>query len=117
MSEAPDKLLDAYNAGPFKYAKCTMTIASPCVISRPQHGLKAGDRVTFTTTGALPTGLTEGTDNFYYVISTALTSDDFEVSTTKGGSAVNTSGSQSGQHYFAKEQTARLSTSTQDSCR
>ena len=117
MPIAPDKLLDSYNNGVFKYVKCTMTIASPCVLSRPQHGLKAGDRVTFTTTGALPTGFTEGTDTFYYVIATALTSDDFEISTTKGGSAVNATGSQSGSHYFAKEQTARLSVSRQDSCR
>ncbi len=108
---APDKLLDAYNDGYLKFAKCTMTIASPCVISRPQHGLVAGDRVTFSSTGSLPTGITEGTDNWYYVISTALTTDSFEISTSRGGSAVNTSGSQSGEHYFATEKPPRMSIS------
>jgi len=50
----------------------------------------------FTTTGALPTGITAGTT--YYVIAAGLTANAFEVSATRGGSAVNTSGSQSGTH-------------------
>lgn len=108
---APDKLLDAYNAGPYKYTKCTMTIASPGVITRPQHGLNPGDRITFSTTGALPTGITEGTDNTYYVISAGLTNDAFEISTSLAGSAVNTSGTQSGEHYFANIKPSRLGTS------
>lgn len=78
----------------------TVTIASPGVFSATAHGLVAGSRVRFTTTGALPTGLTAGTE--YYVISAGLTADAFEVSTTSGGSAVNTSGSQSGVHTLYK---------------
>ena len=74
----------------------TVTIASPAVFTKTGHGLVAGDEVYFTTTGALPTGLTASTK--YYVISTGLTTDDFRVSATSGGSAVNTSGSQSGTH-------------------
>lgn len=74
----------------------TMTIASPAVFSYTSHGLVDGDIVRFTTSGALPTGITAGTD--YYVISAGLTSNAFEVSTSNGGSAVNTSGSQSGTH-------------------
>lgn len=74
----------------------TVTIASPAVFSREGHGLYAGVPVKFTTTGALPTGLSAGTT--YYVISAGLTADAFEVSTSRGGSAVNTSGSQSGTH-------------------
>lgn len=74
----------------------TVTIASPAVFTKTTHGLAAGDEVYFSTTGALPTGLTAGT--VYYVISAGLTADNFEVSTTSGGSAVNTSGSQSGTH-------------------
>lgn len=71
----------------------TITIASPGVItvtSAPSNG----DVVTFTTTGALPTGLTAGTD--YYVIN--RTSTTFQVSATVGGAAIDTSGSQSGTH-------------------
>ncbi len=74
----------------------TVTIASPAVFSLTAHGLAAGDSVIFQTTGALPTGLTAGTT--YYVITAGLTADAFEVSATAAGSAVNTSGSQSGTH-------------------
>ena len=76
----------------------TMTIASPCVVSMT-NTLAAGDMVVFTTTGALPTGspaLTPGT--VYYVIASGLSGSQFEFSTTPGGSAVNTSGTQSGTH-------------------
>lgn len=74
----------------------TITIASPAVLTATAHGFVAGDKVSFTTTGALPTGLAVNTD--YYVIATGLTTDNFRVSTSRGGSAVNTSGSQSGVH-------------------
>jgi hypothetical protein len=74
----------------------TVTIASPGVFSLTAHGLSAGDVVYFSTSGALPTGLTAGTA--YYVIAAGLTADAFQVSTSAGGSAVNTSGSQSGTH-------------------
>lgn len=74
----------------------TVTIASPAVFTLTAHGLVAGDAVYFTTTGALPTGLTANT--LYYVISAGLTSDNFQVSATRGGAAVNTSGTQSGTH-------------------
>lgn len=74
----------------------TVTIASPAVFTLNNHGLSSGDQVIFQTTGALPTGLTAGTT--YFVIAAGLTANNFEVSTTAGGSAVNTSGTQSGTH-------------------
>jgi len=74
----------------------TVTIASPAVFTLTAHGLSANNTVYFSTTGALPTGLTAGTT--YYVISAGLTADAFRVSTTEGGAAVNTSGTQSGTH-------------------
>jgi len=74
----------------------TVTIASPGVFTKTAHGFSAGDSVIFSTTGALPTGITAGTQ--YWVISAGLTADDFRVSATKSGSAINTSGSQSGTH-------------------
>ena len=82
----------------------TVTIASPAVFTLTAHGLSAtsssdstlGNIVYFSTTGALPTGLTAGTA--YYVISAGLTANAFQVSTTAGGTAVNTSGTQSGTH-------------------
>lgn len=79
----------------------TVTIASPAVFSKTAHGLAQGDKVTFTTTGALPTGLTAGTT--YFVQSAGLAADSFRVSTTDGGSDLNTSGSQSGTHSMISE--------------
>lgn len=77
-------------------ATITVTIASPAVITWTAHGLRAGAVVNFTTTGALPTGLTVGTN--YYVIPAGLAANTFQVSTSPFGSAVNTSGTQSGTH-------------------
>lgn len=72
----------------------TISVATPGVISWTAHGLAAGTAVKFSTTGALPTGLTAGTT--YYVVNP--TTDAFSVSATKGGSAINTTGTQSGTH-------------------
>ncbi len=72
----------------------TLTIASPCVVSRTAHGWANGTEVLLTTTGALPTGLAAST--VYYVIS--ATADAFQLAATPGGAAINTSGSQSGVH-------------------
>lgn len=74
----------------------TVTIASPGVFTLTSHGLVASDPVYLTTTGALPTGLSANT--IYYVIATGLTANTFQLSTTRGGSAINTTGSQSGTH-------------------
>jgi microcystin-dependent protein len=74
----------------------TVTIASPGDFTLNGHGLVAGDAVYLTTTGALPTGLSQNT--IYYVISAGLTANNFELSTSRGGSAINTSVSQSGTH-------------------
>lgn len=72
----------------------TITIASPAVITQSNHGFMTNDVIKFSTTGALPTGLTAGTS--YYVI--YLTANTFSVSLTRNGAAINTSGSQSGVH-------------------
>ena len=74
----------------------TLTIATPCVITFTAHGLVANDTIQLTTTGALPTGLTINT--LYYVITAGLTANTFQISATLGGSAINTSGTQSGVH-------------------
>lgn len=80
------------------FAVFTVTIASPAVFTTTAHGLVAGDKMRITTTGSLPTGLATGTD--YYVISSGLSANDFQVSTSRGGAAANTSGSQSGIHTW-----------------
>jgi hypothetical protein len=71
----------------------TVTISIPGgVITDVANGLFNDDTITFSTTGALPTGLTAGT--VYYVVNVATNS--YQVSATPGGAAINTSGSQSG---------------------
>jgi hypothetical protein len=73
-------------------ATVTISIATPGVVTDTAHGLADGTAVKFTTTGALPTGLTAGTT--YYVL--GIDDDSYSVSATKGGSAITTSGSGSG---------------------
>lgn len=81
-------------------ATATMTIATPAVVTMgvagAGHGLVAGSPIKFSTTGALPTGVTAGTQ--YYVIAAGLTETAFEFSTSNAGAAVNTTGTQSGVH-------------------
>lgn len=77
-------------------ATCTMTIASPAVVSKTGHGYSSGDKILFRTTGALPTGVTAGA--VYFVSATDLTADTFKFSATDGGAVINTSGTQSGTH-------------------
>ncbi|APU89256.1 hypothetical protein Rctr41k_45 [Virus Rctr41k] len=76
----------------------TVTIASPAVVTKNGHGLYLGQRLQLTTTGALPTGLATGTD--YYVI--YVDANTFRLATSlanaKAGTAINTSGTQSGTH-------------------
>lgn len=83
------------DAPAIKTATATVTIASPGVFTWTAHGLDIGTPVKFTTTSALPTGLTAGTT--YYVLTTP-TADTFTVSATSGGAAIATTGSQSGTH-------------------
>lgn len=72
----------------------TITVASPGVVTWAGHGLTNGREVILSTTGALPTGLTAGT--VYYVV--AATPNTFQLAATKGGAAINTTGTQSGVH-------------------
>ena len=76
----------------------TVTIASPGVISLSTHGLSTGHCVELTTTGALPTGLSENT-NYYVIYNDA---DSFWLATSLAnaiaGTKIDTSGTQSGTH-------------------
>ncbi|NTS31251.1 hypothetical protein HQ945_08285 [Phyllobacterium sp. BT25] len=74
----------------------TITVASPAVVTASNHGLVAGSPIKFSTNGSLPTGILAGTQ--YYVIASGLTDNAFQFSLTNGGSAVNSSGTQSGVH-------------------
>jgi hypothetical protein len=85
-------------------AACTITIASPAVITMT-NDFVAGQPVRFDTTGALPTGLDP--NGLYYVIAAGLSALAFRVSLTKGGAAVNTTGTQSGAHRAGKIKNAQ----------
>jgi hypothetical protein len=76
-----------------KSATVTISNASPGVVTWTGHGLVANTPVVFSTTGALPTGLTAGTT---YYVKTVLDVNTFTVSATPGGTVVNTSSVGSG---------------------
>lgn len=82
----------------FSQSTVTMTIASPCVVTWTAHGLSTAMPVHFTTTGALPTGLSQNVN--YYVIK--IDADTFWLASSAtnsiAGTKINTSGSQSGTH-------------------
>ena len=79
---------------------CTISIANPAVITLTSHGFVAGDVIKFTTTGALPTGLS--ITGKYFVLSAGLGANSFRVSQTLGGTAVETTGTQSGVQKVGK---------------
>lgn len=79
-----------------------ISIGSPAVFTSTRHRFDSGDKVTLTTDGSLPTELTAGDD---YYIKTILSVNTFTVSASLGGSAINTSGSQSGSHELQKAAT------------
>jgi hypothetical protein len=89
---------------------CTLSIASPCVVTYA-NSFVANQPVSFTTTGALPTGLTGGTT--YYVSATGLSGSSFQVSATQGGASINTSGSQSGVQTVTAPTNPRACTGAQ----
>ena len=76
----------------------TVSIGTPAIITRAAHGLQPGYQITLATTGALPTGLTAG--ETYFVQADGFTVNTFRLSSTKRGTAINTSGSQSGTHTY-----------------
>jgi hypothetical protein len=84
-----------------KETTVTITIASPGVVTYTGHSLTNGDAISFTTTGALPTGLTAET--IYFARSTGdntLNIYDTAAHAIAGGATgrINTSGTQSGVH-------------------
>jgi len=81
-------------------ATATLTIASPCVVTATAYGLATGDAVRFTTTGALPTGVTPGV--WYWAV--RMNADTFSLAATHANAVatpaitIATSGTQSGVH-------------------
>lgn len=98
---------------PGRTATATITIAAPGVVTVTAHGLSVNDVVFFTTTGELPTGLTE---NSLYYVKEVVDADSFKLAakkvdtnspegrgfnedgTSDDNKAITTTGSQSGDH-------------------
>jgi hypothetical protein len=78
---------------PYVSSTVTISIAAPGVVTWAAHGRSVNDTIRFTTTGALPTGLAINTT---YYVKEVLSANTFTVSTSAGGAAVTTSGTQSG---------------------
>lgn len=87
-----------YFVSSYSTGTCTMTIATPCVVTKTAHGFVSGMRVQFTTTGTLPTGLSLSTTYWVFVLDV----NTFQLSTSFAnlqlGTYVATSGTQSGTH-------------------
>jgi hypothetical protein len=71
----------------------TPTFAVPC------HKLTAGNKVVITGGTTIPCGL--DLNVIYYVISTGLTADQFQISATDGGSSISVSGTAVGNFFVA----------------
>lgn len=70
----------------------TFSSSGTAVVTWNNHGLTNGRMVKFSSTGAVPTGITVNT--VYYVIN--ATTNTFNISATSGGSAISTSNAGSG---------------------
>ena len=82
------------------YRTATVSIATPAVVTATAHGLIAGEVFRWSTTGALPSGISAQSN--YHVLATDLTANTFKFSFTPGGSPIDTSGSQSGTHSITR---------------
>ena len=74
----------------------TISIGTPAVVVA-DLALAEQTPISFTTTGALPSGLVPGT--IYYTLN--VVGDTFNLSATPGGAAIDTTGSQSGIQYVS----------------
>ncbi|MBV8061059.1 MAG: hypothetical protein JO253_05995 [Alphaproteobacteria bacterium] len=79
-------------------ATVTITIASPGVVTYTAHGIPTGVKIQLTTTGSLPTGLSASTTYFWISTGTNTGNLATTLANAQAGTAINTSGSQSGVH-------------------
>lgn len=83
---APYQFKIEWGADCIPAADVEISVATPGVVTWVDHGFAAGQPIMFSTTGALPTGLSA--DTIYYVIAAGLTADSFSVALTNGGAGV-----------------------------
>lgn len=97
--EADCLITQSRTIGANALSNCAISLASPAVIGMTNDFVK-DQPVRFETSGVLPTGLSATA--MYYVLAAGLSASGFSVSLTPGGTAVNTSGTQSGVHKCGK---------------
>lgn len=82
-----------------KDGTCTISNATPAVVTKNGHGFATGDMIWFSTTGSLPTGLTANTTQYYAINNDANT---FWIATSYAnaiaGTKVATSSAGAGTH-------------------
>jgi len=94
------------------YRFTTVTI-SGATFTCNNHELKENDTIVLGTTGALPTGI--AADTTYYVVKDAITDNTFEISASKGGDSITTTGGAgTGAHSFIKTNGPRLKANVED---
>jgi hypothetical protein len=72
----------------------TMTIASPCIVTKSSHGLSDDQEICFSSTGTLPNEVVRGISYFAKVIDL----NTFWIMVAPGGLKMDTTGSSSGTH-------------------
>jgi hypothetical protein len=79
-----------------KVTTCTISAASPGVITETAHDSLANEPKVFSNSGgALPAAITAGT---VYYVKTVLSVDTYTISATPGGAAINTASTGTGTH-------------------
>jgi len=84
-----------YTAIDSSLGTCTISNASPALVTLNAHNLAVNDAITFSTTGALPNPLVAGTT---YFVSVVVSANTFRISATVGGANINTTTAGSGTH-------------------
>ena len=94
-----------YTIGQFGLAPCSISIATPGVITQTNNYV-GGEEIFFQTSGALPTGISANTT--YFVSVTGLTTSSYQISATRGGASIVTTGTQSGNQTVGKAKSAQV---------
>jgi len=87
-------IIDGLSAYGASVGTCTISNATPAVVTANGHGFSDGDTVIFSSTGSLPAGLVVNT--VYYVKYVDV--NTFQLSLNKGGTSINTTSAGSGVH-------------------
>jgi hypothetical protein len=98
LYETTDGLVQSVSASPTVAASATDVDTANDKILKTAHGRNDGDLLLYTAgTGAIG-GLTDG--NYYFVVN--KTANDFKLSATSGGSAINLTSTGTGSQTFTR---------------